>query len=59
MLPSLSPNYEDDNLDTREEESPGCLGDRKTAMEEGNIAGHLHDATYIPECTPDGRYKKV
>ncbi|CAG9763948.1 unnamed protein product [Ceutorhynchus assimilis] len=56
VLDSVPPlaNYDDDIPDSREEEQPpGCLGDRKTALEEG------HDATYIPECTLDGRYKKV
>ncbi|GLH12824.1 Proteoglycan Cow [Gryllus bimaculatus] len=33
-----------------------CLSDRKTALEE-QISGT--SGLYIPECTPDGRYKKI
>lgn len=40
--------------------SHGCFADRKLALEEALVAGNvLHNATYIPECTPDGRFKKV
>ncbi|XP_019756859.1 SPARC-related modular calcium-binding protein 1 isoform X1 [Dendroctonus ponderosae] len=57
--PSSGTNYDDELIDTREEESPNCLSDRKSAIEDGSISGHVHNATYIPECTSDGRYKKV
>lgn len=56
---SSGTNYDDEVIDTREEESPNCLSDRKSAIEDGSISGHVHNATYIPECTSDGRYKKV
>ncbi|KAL1517585.1 hypothetical protein ABEB36_001327 [Hypothenemus hampei] len=60
-LSALPPTPDEtDDFETKEEESPGCLGDRKSALEEVNLSGHLHNATlYVPECTPDGRYKKV
>ncbi|XP_050299002.1 SPARC-related modular calcium-binding protein 1 isoform X2 [Anthonomus grandis grandis] len=49
IIPSNPGDY--DQMDSKDDEIPGCLTDRKIAQEE--------PLSYIPECTPDGRYKKV
>lgn len=52
-----------DNLQESGAEEPishGCFADRKLALEEALTEGKvIHNASYIPECTPDGRFKKV
>ncbi|XP_030757943.1 SPARC-related modular calcium-binding protein 1 isoform X2 [Sitophilus oryzae] len=53
-LPSLSPE-EEESLETREEEVTDCMSDRRLALEDAK------DSTfsYIPDCTPDGRFQKI
>lgn len=52
---ALSQYDEEDASETREgEEDPtDCISDRNAAMRDGG------SQFYVPECTPDGRYKKV
>jgi hypothetical protein len=44
--------YEDESSEIRDDDPTDCLSDRQTALMDGG-------QFYIPECTPDGRYKKV
>ncbi|XP_066254399.1 SPARC-related modular calcium-binding protein 2-like isoform X1 [Euwallacea similis] len=60
---TLSVGDENESIDSNspEEQTHGCLADRKTALDEADssVTGNFHNASYIPECTVDGRYKKV
>jgi hypothetical protein len=44
--------YEDESSEIRDDDPTDCLSDRQTALMDGG-------QFYIPECTPDGRYKKI
>ncbi|XP_067012593.2 SPARC-related modular calcium-binding protein 2 isoform X3 [Anabrus simplex] len=55
-MPS-QPGLGDDTPDKMDEpEANDCLSDQKTALEEQRSGT---SGLYIPECTPDGRYKKI
>lgn len=49
--------FEDESSERRDEDSTDCLSDRQTALSEQRADKRYE--LYIPECTPDGRYKKV
>ena len=48
---------EEESTERKDDDTIDCRTDRQTALSEmgTNISNNL----YVPECTPDGRYKKV
>lgn len=56
-LSSSGPNFEEESSERKDDDSTDCLSDRQTALSEQRADKRYE--LYIPECTPDGRYKKV
>lgn len=52
-MPGLQMSGEDSN-ERHDEEATDCLSDRQAVLNE-----HRASELYVPECTPDGRYKKI
>lgn len=45
-------SYDDESSEIRDDDPTDCLSDRQAALMDGG-------QFYVPDCTPDGRYKKV
>lgn len=51
---SSSQTFGEDSGERRDDDATDCLSDRQAVLNEQRA-----ENMYVPECTPDGRYKKI